>query len=138
MTRPAAGGGTRLKIVEAMAMGKAIVSTSLGAEGIEAVARPPHRGPARGIRGRGERSAPSQAETWEAINRIQLASARQEKIETGRVVRLDSTVTAALMHEPSYGSRFTRFQLGPIRHERSYAAVAWSVTGEREARGGQI
>jgi glycosyltransferase involved in cell wall biosynthesis len=31
------GGGTRLKIVEAMAMGKAIVSTSLGAEGIEAI-----------------------------------------------------------------------------------------------------
>jgi len=31
------GGGTRLKIVEAMAMRKAIVSTSLGAEGIEAV-----------------------------------------------------------------------------------------------------
>jgi glycosyltransferase involved in cell wall biosynthesis len=31
------GGGTRLKIVEAMAMGKAIVSTSLGAEGIEAM-----------------------------------------------------------------------------------------------------
>jgi glycosyltransferase involved in cell wall biosynthesis len=29
------GGGTRLKIVEAMAMGKAIVSTSLGAEGID-------------------------------------------------------------------------------------------------------
>ena len=32
------GGGTRLKIVEAMAMGKAIVSTTLGAEGIDAVA----------------------------------------------------------------------------------------------------
>jgi glycosyltransferase involved in cell wall biosynthesis len=32
------GGGTRLKIVEAMAMGKAVVSTTLGAEGIEAVA----------------------------------------------------------------------------------------------------
>jgi polysaccharide biosynthesis protein PslH len=31
------GGGTRLKIVEAMAMGKAVVSTALGAEGIEAV-----------------------------------------------------------------------------------------------------
>ncbi|MCR4337676.1 MAG: glycosyltransferase family 4 protein [Candidatus Omnitrophica bacterium] len=30
------GGGTRLKILEAMAMGKAVVSTSLGAEGIEA------------------------------------------------------------------------------------------------------
>lgn len=33
------GGGTRLKIVEAMAMGKAIVSTTLGAEGIDT--RPP-------------------------------------------------------------------------------------------------
>lgn len=31
------GGGTRLKIVEAMAMGKPIVATTLGAEGIEAV-----------------------------------------------------------------------------------------------------
>jgi glycosyltransferase involved in cell wall biosynthesis len=31
------GGGTRLKIVEGMAMGKAIVSTKLGAEGIDAV-----------------------------------------------------------------------------------------------------
>jgi IS5 family transposase len=41
------------------------------------------------------------AETWEAINRILLASARQERVETGKVVRLDSTVTAALMHEPS-------------------------------------
>jgi len=30
------GGGTRLKIVEAMSMGKAIVSTTLGAEGIDA------------------------------------------------------------------------------------------------------
>jgi glycosyltransferase involved in cell wall biosynthesis len=29
------GGGTRLKIVEGMAMGKAIVSTTLGAEGID-------------------------------------------------------------------------------------------------------
>ena len=28
------GGGTRLKIFEAMAMGKAIVSTSIGAEGL--------------------------------------------------------------------------------------------------------
>ena len=29
------------------------------------------------------------AETWEAINRILLASARQENVETGKVVRLD-------------------------------------------------
>src|SRR5215204_59678 len=33
-----------------------------------------------------------------------LTSARQEKIEDGSVVRLDSTVTAALMHEPSDSS----------------------------------
>jgi transposase, IS5 family len=44
------------------------------------------------------------AETWEAINRILVASARQEKVETGKVVRLDSTVTGALMHEPSDSS----------------------------------
>src|SRR5262249_7984782 len=33
------GGGTRLKIIEGMSMGKAIVSTPLGAEGIEVVPR---------------------------------------------------------------------------------------------------
>jgi IS5 family transposase len=44
------------------------------------------------------------AETWEAINRMLIAGARQEKVETGKVVRLDSTVTAALMHEPSDSS----------------------------------
>jgi glycosyltransferase involved in cell wall biosynthesis len=31
------GGGTRLKILEAMAMGKAVVSTTLGAEGLAVV-----------------------------------------------------------------------------------------------------
>jgi len=44
------------------------------------------------------------AETWEAINRAVLVSAREEKIELGRMVRVDSTVTAALMHEPSDSS----------------------------------
>jgi IS5 family transposase len=44
------------------------------------------------------------AETWEEINRAVLASARQAKIESGKVVRLDSTVTAALMHDPSDSS----------------------------------
>jgi IS5 family transposase len=44
------------------------------------------------------------AETWEAINQTLLLSARQDKIERGRVVRLDSTVAAALMHEPSDSS----------------------------------
>jgi IS5 family transposase len=43
-------------------------------------------------------------ETWEAINRAILADARAQKIEQGKVIRLDSTVTAALMHEPSDSS----------------------------------
>jgi IS5 family transposase len=44
------------------------------------------------------------AETWEVINRAVLVSAREEKIELGRMMRVDSTVTAALMHEPSDSS----------------------------------
>jgi glycosyltransferase involved in cell wall biosynthesis len=52
------GGGTRLKIVEAMAMGKAIVSTTLGAEGIEAV------------RGRDLLVADEPAAFAEAVNRL--------------------------------------------------------------------
>jgi transposase, IS5 family len=43
-------------------------------------------------------------ETWEQINRVLLSSARQAKLEDGAVVRLDSTVTSALMHEPSDSS----------------------------------
>jgi IS5 family transposase len=45
-----------------------------------------------------------QAPTWEAINRTVLTSARKLKVEAGDVIRLDSTVTAALMHEPSDSS----------------------------------
>jgi transposase, IS5 family len=41
------------------------------------------------------------SETWEAINRALLASAKQDKVESGATVRIDSTVTAALMHQPS-------------------------------------
>ncbi len=40
-------------------------------------------------------------ETWEAVNRAVLASAKQDRLESGATVRIDSTVTAALMHEPS-------------------------------------
>jgi len=39
--------------------------------------------------------------SWEAINRALIAAARQEKLEAGAMVRIDSTVTAALMHAPS-------------------------------------
>jgi IS5 family transposase len=41
------------------------------------------------------------AETWEAINQALLASAKQDRLENGATVRLDSTVSEALMHEPS-------------------------------------
>jgi transposase, IS5 family len=40
-------------------------------------------------------------ETWEAVNQAVLVSAKQDKLESGATVRIDSTVTAALMHEPS-------------------------------------
>jgi IS5 family transposase len=40
-------------------------------------------------------------EIWEAVNRALVARAKQDKLEAGAVVRIDSTVTAALMHEPS-------------------------------------
>jgi IS5 family transposase len=45
-----------------------------------------------------------QSGTWEAINRAILADAQEQRIESGKVVRLDSTVTAALMHDPSDSS----------------------------------
>lgn len=45
-----------------------------------------------------------QAATWEAINRAILTDAHDQRIEPGKVVRLDSTVTAALMHDPSDSS----------------------------------
>jgi len=41
------------------------------------------------------------SETWEAVNRVLIAAAQQDKLEAGAMVRIDSTVTAALMHEPS-------------------------------------
>jgi IS5 family transposase len=41
-----------------------------------------------------------QAETWKTINRTLLSRARQAKRETGAVVRIDSTASAALMHAP--------------------------------------
>jgi transposase, IS5 family len=44
------------------------------------------------------------ADTWEAVNKMLIASARQQRLESGKVVRVDSTVTAALIHEPSDSS----------------------------------
>jgi len=41
------------------------------------------------------------AETWEAVNQALIAAAQEAKVEAGTMVRIDSTVTAAPMHEPS-------------------------------------
>jgi IS5 family transposase len=40
-------------------------------------------------------------QTWEAVNHALLVSAQQDKLELGATVRIDSTVSAALMHQPS-------------------------------------
>lgn len=39
--------------------------------------------------------------TWEAINRHLLGAAKQSRVETGKMMRIDSTVTDAPIHEPS-------------------------------------
>ncbi len=44
------------------------------------------------------------AASWEAINRAVVSSARREKLEGGAMVRIDSTVTQALMHAPTDSS----------------------------------
>ncbi|MCL2649332.1 MAG: ISNCY family transposase [Phycisphaerales bacterium] len=43
-------------------------------------------------------------ETWEAINRVLVQHAREEGVEDGSVIRIDSTVVEALMHEPTDNS----------------------------------
>ncbi len=44
------------------------------------------------------------AASWETINRAVVSSARQEKLEGGAMIRIDSTVTQALMHAPTDSS----------------------------------
>jgi IS5 family transposase len=44
------------------------------------------------------------AASWETINRAVADSARQGKLESGAMVRIDSTVTPALMHAPTDSS----------------------------------
>ena len=71
------------------------------------------------------------AETWEQINRALLTGARQEKLESGRMMRLDSTVTAALVHEPSDSSLLwdaIRVMVRLLREAQAWAggsALAW-------------
>ena len=70
-------------------------------------------------------------ETWEAVNRALVASAKPEKLETGAVVRIDSTITAALMHQPSDSAllwdavRVMSRRLGQAAKLPGAAAIRW-------------
>src|SRR5216684_833110 len=44
------------------------------------------------------------AASWEAINRAVVSRARQDKLEGGAMIRIDSTVTRSLMHAPTDSS----------------------------------
>jgi len=44
------------------------------------------------------------ADTWESINQLLLKQALEQKIENGKLVRIDSTVTETNIHEPSDSS----------------------------------
>jgi transposase, IS5 family len=44
------------------------------------------------------------AASWETINRTVVSGARQRKLDNGAMVRIDSTVTKALMHTPTDSS----------------------------------
>ena len=71
------------------------------------------------------------AETWEAINQTLLGGARRQRVEDGAVARFDSTVAAALMHEPSDSSLLwdaVRVMVRLLKEADSLlggAAIAW-------------
>lgn len=70
-------------------------------------------------------------ETWEAINRALLRRAQRDRVETGAVVRIDCTVSAALIHDPIDNSLLWDSVRVMVRllHEtarlRGGAAVSW-------------
>jgi hypothetical protein len=72
-------------------------------------------------------------ETWEAINRVLLSNSRQAKLEDRAVVRLDWTVTSALMHGPSDSSpgglSSDAFFAGTAAHDSSDHIIYNSSTG---------
>lgn len=74
------------------------------------------------------------AETWETINRAVVSSARSDKIETGEVIRLDSTVTAALMHEPSDSSLLWDAVRAMARMLRAAESLAGAKLAWRDRR----
>src|SRR3974390_3358395 len=79
------------------------------------------------------------AETWEAVNQALLASAKQDRLESGATVRLDSTVSAALMHQPSDSTLLwdavrVMTRLWPPPHPRRGAPAVGGPDGRRRAK----
>ena len=74
------------------------------------------------------------AETWEAINRTLLASARLDKVESGKVMRVDSTVTAALIHQPSDSSLLWDAVRVMVRLLRQADALGSSIRWRNHSR----
>ena len=72
------------------------------------------------------------AETWEAVNQALLASAKQDRLESGATVRLDSTVSAAMMHQPSDSTLLCDAVRVMTRLLRR--AQTWPGAGSRVAR----
>ena len=71
------------------------------------------------------------AASWEAINQTVVGSARQTKLELAAMVRIDSTVVKALMHDPSDSSllwdavRVMTRLLEQARGLAGTAAISW-------------
>jgi transposase, IS5 family len=77
------------------------------------------------------------AETWEQINHTLLTSAREAKLERGRMVRLDSTATAAPIHEPSDSSLLwdaVRLMVRSLREADGLVGRLWWRDHRRAAK----
>ena len=115
------GGGTRLKVLDAMAIGKAMVSTSIGCEGIDvrggrAPARCRHAGGVRARHassccGSPERRAPRRGRARARRARVRVA--RRRRAAARRLSRRPSARQGA-RHEPIRGGTLShRARLGP-------------------------
>jgi len=69
-------------------------------------------------------------QTWEAVNQELLVSAQQEKLESGGTVRIDSTVSAALMHQPSDSTLLLRMPGSDPRSHLRKKGVRKRATAE--------
>jgi IS5 family transposase len=68
-------------------------------------------------------------ETWEAVNRALIACAQQDKLEEGAMVRIDSTVTAALMPVAIPGAERQRAVVGCRAPDDAAAAPGGGAAG---------